>query len=142
MSDQSTSTIHFDIQYSPRELDGSRLKLVQFLGSRGISGEETARFELVFYEVAINVIEHTMNQPRGEHISIDCTVSSDMITLSITDTSASFDPTSHKLPDINTHFRSGRKGGLGIYIIRTLMDSITYRYADGKNILILGRKRG
>ena len=48
-----------------------------------------------------------------------------------------FDITKVELPDIEEHYKSGKMRGLGIYIIRTLMDRVEHSYKDNINILKL-----
>ena len=46
-------------------------------------------------------------------------------------------------PDINLSLEERKEGGLGIYIVKQLMDKVSYRYSDlGENILTIEKKVG
>ncbi|MBQ5474118.1 MAG: ATP-binding protein, partial [Lachnospiraceae bacterium] len=55
----------------------------------------------------------------------------------ITDSGMPFDPTQRPEVDINASLDARPIGGLGIHLVRQLMDSVSYRREDGKNILTL-----
>ncbi|MBR1503315.1 MAG: ATP-binding protein [Prevotella sp.] len=48
-----------------------------------------------------------------------------------------FDPTSYPEPDLSLPADQREPGGLGIYFMRRMSDSLTYRREDGKNILTI-----
>jgi len=53
------------------------------------------------------------------------------------DAAPRFDPLSVPEPDLDSDLENRRIGGLGIFLIRQLMDEVSYRYKDWKNILVL-----
>jgi anti-sigma regulatory factor (Ser/Thr protein kinase) len=44
-------------------------------------------------------------------------------------------------PDLDSDIEERRVGGLGIYLVRQVMDSISYRYENGKNVLTMEKRR-
>jgi sigma-B regulation protein RsbU (phosphoserine phosphatase) len=58
----------------------------------------------------------------------------------ITDTGISFDPTIVSTADTTLSAKERPVGGLGILLVRELMDSINYERTDGKNVLILKKR--
>ena len=55
--------------------------------------------------------------------------------LTLRDSGIPFDPLTMKTPDTSLKARERKIGGLGIFMVRKLMDEVSYAYADGKNIL-------
>lgn len=55
----------------------------------------------------------------------------------LTDDGVPFDPTMRPEPDLDQPIETRPIGGLGIYLMKEIMDTVSYRYEDGKNILIL-----
>ena len=53
------------------------------------------------------------------------------------DKGKAFDPLLVCKPDITAPLSQRRPGGLGIHIVKKLMDSVSYRYEDGQNILTI-----
>ena len=51
-----------------------------------------------------------------------------------------FDPLKRQDPDINAPLEQRQIGGLGIYLCKEMMDSVSYRYENGSNILTMVKK--
>ena len=62
------------------------------------------------------------------------------LVLEISDDGKPFDPTQAPPPKLNAALEERRIGGLGVYLVRTMMDEIAYRRSDGRNHLVM-RKR-
>jgi len=65
----------------------------------------------------------------------------EMIVLEIIDDGVAFNPLENPEPKISGDSRRARPGGLGIYMARNLVDGIGYEYKEGKNHLILQKKK-
>jgi serine/threonine-protein kinase RsbW len=59
------------------------------------------------------------------------------LTIEIEDEGIPFDPTLSKQPDLNLPVEERPIGGLGIFLISKIMDSVTYTREEKKNILTL-----
>ena len=57
--------------------------------------------------------------------------------IQLLDSGVPYDPLSHADPDITLSADQRDVGGLGIYMVKTSMDDVSYRYENGKNILTL-----
>ena len=51
-----------------------------------------------------------------------------------------FDPLAQEAPDVNSPLADRPIGGLGIFLVRKTMDSVSYRYENGQNILTIQKK--
>ncbi len=91
-------------------------------------------FKLAVDEAATNIIRHAYRDNEGL-ITIRSIVRKNSLTLCIIDQGAYFDPKRVKDPDLNRYIDIGKKGGLGIFIIRKLMDEIDYRKTEEGNEL-------
>ena len=65
---------------------------------------------------------------------------SDKLVFTITDSGVPFDPTQQADPDITLSVEERAIGGLGIHLVRQLMDDIRYERKDNKNILTLTKQ--
>ncbi len=63
------------------------------------------------------------------------------VEVEIEDRAPPFDPLSLADPEIDSDLDTRRIGGLGIYRSRQMADEVAYRYAEGRNILTLVKKR-
>jgi serine/threonine-protein kinase RsbW len=57
------------------------------------------------------------------------------LTATVSDDGRPFDPLSQPSPDIHAPLEDRTIGGLGIHLIRSMMDAVEYRRADGRNHL-------
>ena len=109
------------------------------LGS-GFTEEAILDTQLAVEEAITNVIVHGYKEPGGE-VVITCHVNSDRVEVEIADTAPRFDPLSMPVPDLDGSIEERRIGGLGVFLIRQVMDEVSYRYENGKNILVLIKNR-
>jgi anti-sigma regulatory factor (Ser/Thr protein kinase) len=109
----------------------------------GFSDKDVYNIQLATDEAASNIIEHAYeNQPDGI-LELSCGVQNDRITIILTDYGKSFDPSEIPLPDLKADLSDRKIGGLGIFLMRKLMDEVHYESRPVKsNILtMIKRKR-
>jgi serine/threonine-protein kinase RsbW len=106
----------------------------------GFGSEEILDTQLAVEEAITNVINHGYKKPGGE-IIVSCRISPDCIKVQITDAAPRFDPLSVPEPELDSTLEDRGVGGLGVFLIRRVMDEISYRYENGKNILVLIKRR-
>ena len=92
-------------------------------------------------EVFVNVAHYAYPNGEGDmslHIGFDD--QSRDITFRMTDKGVPFDPLKKPDPDITLSAEDREIGGLGIFITKKTMDSLTYAYENGENILTMTKK--
>jgi serine/threonine-protein kinase RsbW len=83
-------------------------------------------------EACTNIIKHAYKfSPEGE-ILINIKPSTSKFVVSIIDNGTSFEPETIPEPDLQKYYRQRRVGGLGIYLMKTLMDDVKYVTKPGK----------
>ncbi len=87
-------------------------------------------------EAVSNVIKHAYRQSRGS-VTIRVRGLRDRVEVSIIDQGRYFDPRRVRLPDLREYVDQGKRGGLGIFIIRKLVDQIDYQKTPEGNELRL-----
>lgn len=122
------------------EIPGVSAKLEELMEAYGFFPEAILDTQLAVEEAITNIIVHGYQRPDGE-IQVICQRMSDAIEIRIVDSAMPFDPLSLPQPDLDSTVSERRIGGLGIYLIRQVMDGFLYRYEDGKNNLILIKKK-
>ena len=60
--------------------------------------------------------------------------------MEVRDEGVPFDPVKKPNPDLMPRLRRGKRGGLGVYFFKTLMDGLTYRRDGGENVLTVRKK--
>jgi serine/threonine-protein kinase RsbW len=109
----------------------------------GFSDKEIYSLQLAADEAASNVIEHAYEGiPDGE-IEVRCGVKDETITIMMLDHGNPFDPASIRQPNIKADLSERQVGGLGIYLMRKLMDDVRYEKLENNgNLLTLIKRRG
>ena len=111
----------------------SVLELLQS-GAGVLSGKETQMIALAVDEALANVMEHayTEDDPKSKiGITLIMDLDDTRLEVVIRDAGQRFDPTSIGEVDIRDHVRQGKKGGLGIFLMRKIMDEVNYSYKRG-----------
>ena len=82
-------------------------------------------------------IAHYAYKPETGPATVRVEVEKDPMTVVITfiDNGRPYDPLSNGDPDVSLSAEEREVGGLGIFLVRKMMDEVTYEYKDGKNIL-------
>lgn len=109
----------------------------------GLSDEERDKLVLAIDEAATNIITHVA---KHEHHGIDCwcTLDSDehlIVCELVYEADVEFDPISAPQPDeIMKRVQEFKRGGYGLFLMHTLVDSIEYRREGDRNIIRLVKK--
>ena len=103
----------------------------------GIEKSLARQLRLAVEEAVVNVIDYAY--PIGSEGDIEVKMMSDGHTLrfQVIDSGVAFDPTEKEITDTTLSAEDRRIGGLGILLVRELMDSVNYERTDGKNVLTL-----
>ena len=96
--------------------------------------------QLAMEEAVVNVIEYAYPTEKNGEITIKMMSDGSFLKIMIIDSGVFFDPTTKTKTDIEIPVQDRQIGGLGILLVRELMDSINYEREDGKNILTLSKK--
>src|SRR5688572_18029324 len=100
--------------------------------------EEENKIILAVDEAVTNISEHGYDQGADGSIEIEVEADDDHFTIMIRDTGRVFNPESIPNPDMKEHVQRGHKKGLGIFLMRQIMDEVRYKFKDGvKNELTL-----
>ena len=94
----------------------------------GLSMELIMNLNLVMEEMVVNVISYAY--PEG-------TDAENELTLVLSDQGKEFDPTKKKDSDMSVNPAERELGGMGIYIVKNLMNKVTYQRLEGRNLLTM-----
>ena len=96
------------------------------------------QIQMAVEEVFVNIASYAYRNGEGE-AEITVNIITDPLTAEIVfrDSGVPFDPLAADSADISEEALEEREGGLGIHMIKTLMDSVNYEYKDGSNLLTM-----
>jgi anti-sigma regulatory factor (Ser/Thr protein kinase) len=126
---------------SLNNLEGISDFVVHCANTAGLSESEVYAVELAVDEASTNIIEHGYGQECPSRIDITCEPVEDGIKVVIFDDAAPFDPTSLPDPVINVSLEEVRPRGLGIYLMRKMMDEVCYETSPDKGNTLTMIKR-
>lgn len=108
----------------------------------GFEMKQLLQVELAIEEIFINIVNYAYRPEDGD-AWISCQVEEgDHLTavIEFMDAGVPYDPLSRKEPDLTLSTKEREVGGLGIFLTKKQMDSMEYKYEDGKNILKIIKK--
>ena len=108
----------------------------------GLEMSLTMSLNLALEEAVVNVMEYAYPEGQKGDVEIEVTADQEWMTFVIMDTGIAFDPTMKEDADTTLSAEERPIGGLGIFLVRQLMDVIDYKRQDNKNVLTLRKKMG
>lgn len=114
-------------------LDEIREFVGEIARAGGFNDREVYNIQLATDEAASNIIEHAYEGVSDGLLEISCGVKGSSIKIILVDHGASFDPSDVPAPDLKADLSERKIGGLGIFLMRKLMDDVQYEAEPGKN---------
>jgi len=112
----------------------------EFCRQHKLPDEERARLLIILDELFTNVVEYGYENAAAEgHIDVALSLQAGRLTIEFIDDGRPFDPLSKPPPDLDMPTDERPLGGVGIAIVRALVDEIGYRWDGNRNCLTLGR---
>jgi serine/threonine-protein kinase RsbW len=109
----------------------------------GFSDKEIYSIQLAADEASSNIIEHAYAGMTGGKIEIDCIIFDGGLKIVMRDQGKSFNPSSIPEPNVKADLSERKIGGLGMYLMRKLMDEVSYESsAETGNTLIMIKRLG
>ena len=103
----------------------------------GLSTDDIDDIILAVDEACTNIIKHAYKSVPDGEIIIEINYNTRKFTIKLIDHGNSFDPESVPVPDLQKYLRQRKVGGLGLYLMRTLMDDVKYVSVPGEYNQIL-----
>jgi serine/threonine-protein kinase RsbW len=134
------TTKHFIIENNIGELSELAEKIKELAGKWKLTPALTKNINLVLEEALSNIIYYAFNDNREHEIKISLFVKDNCLTIKITDDGIFFDPTARQQPDMSLLAEERPVGGLGIFLISKIMDTVYYSRQKNLNTLTLTKK--
>ena len=100
----------------------------------------SAQLNLALEEAVTNIIDYAYPEGTDGTVDIDARWDGNSLSFIISDFGRAFDPTARDDVDITVGVNERPIGGLGIHLIRQIMDTVGYERRDGKNILTITKE--
>jgi anti-sigma regulatory factor (Ser/Thr protein kinase) len=108
----------------------------------GFGDKDVYNIQLAADEAASNVIEHAYEGVSDGLLELSCGVNGNIITIILVDHGESFDPSEIPMPDLKADLSERKIGGLGIFLMRKLMDEVRYEVKPNHtNVLTMTKRK-
>lgn len=127
----------FELKNSLSELKALHQHLKEWGGNIGLSTKSILRINICLDELFTNIVSYGFDDDLEHTIYFTLDGDSELVVINIEDNGIPFNPLEKIHPDFPDNVESANIGGLGIHIIRQLMDTVSYERTRGKNILTM-----
>ncbi len=103
----------------------------------GFSDDDVNSIALAVDEACTNIIKHAYRFATDREITVAIRMSAPEFEVLIADRGNHFDPNRVTMPDMREYLTHFKRGGLGMYLMKRLMDKVEYRIQPSKNVVRL-----
>ena len=108
----------------------------EFLAELGFKPKQIMQVNIAVEEIYVNIASYAYNPDIGA-ATVRCINAPDRAIIEFVDSGKPYNPLEREDPDVSKSAEDRGVGGLGVFMVKQLMDNISYRYENGKNILII-----
>ena len=114
----------------------------EFAESNGVGFGDISKFNICFDEIVSNIVKYasTVADQGKMTIHVNISLSDSQLSADIIDEGSPFNPLTLEDPDVNVGLDDREIGGLGILLVKKMMEDVYYKNESGKNILTLTTK--
>ncbi len=129
------ATLDLTLNSSMAEIVRLNEAFERFAVDHGFSAESQSAANLALEEVVTNVIMHAFNGADGQTVVIKLAVKNGLLEMTVVDSAPPFNPLTAPEADVTRPLEQRRPGGLGIRLLRRMVDRLEYERANGQNQL-------
>lgn len=138
---KSTTTYSISVQASTEHLAKVRDFVAKHASEYGFKKQDVADIRLAVDEAYTNIIKHAYKNDQHKSVDIELGYDRNKFWVSLLDTGDAFDPANYSEPDVRRKIKEKKRGGVGVYLIRKLMDDVKYHTDGPVNEIRMTKKR-
>ncbi len=128
------------VSASTEHLSQIRDFVANYAHAFGFTDDEVGDIRLAVDEAYTNVVKHAYRYDSSKQVHIKIGSNDKEFWISITDYGLPYDPSTYVEPNIKQSIKNKRRGGVGIYLIRKLMDKVEYKKSGLSNEIVMKKK--
>jgi serine/threonine-protein kinase RsbW len=114
--------------------------LREFAMAVPLDAAQVSTFELALEEIFMNIVIHGSRPGIAPLVEVSLHRDAESVTMTVEDDGPEFDPLSLPPPDVTASLADRRVGGLGVFLVRKMMDSVSYARIAGRNQLRMSKR--
>jgi len=122
---------------SPAGIQQAATALDGFRAEHGLDDSAAWPLHVALDEILSNIVRHSQTGPKAGWIDLTIERRGDAVDMTVTDDGPAFDPLQLPEPDVTAPLEGRQPGGLGVHLVRKLMDRVEYAQAGGRNRLTM-----
>ncbi len=134
-------TLEISLVNDLKEIARVAEQIDEFCASQDLTSEVAYAVNLALDEILTNTISYGYADDEPHRIEIIVSLEAEVLVIVIADDSAAFDLSNAPTPDIGASLDERPLGGLGLFLVRQMMDSVEYRREEGRNIVTLKKHK-
>ena len=134
-------TLEISLVNDLREIARVAAQIDEFCASQDLTSEVAFAVNLALDEILTNTISYGYDDDEPHRIEITVRPEAEALVIVIVDDSAAFDLSNAPPPDIETPLEDRPLGGLGLFLVHQMMDSVEYRREEERNIVTLKKNK-
>lgn len=128
-------TQHIDLKNDLPEICRLKNFIETFGGKHCLSKKMVCALLLALEEIVSNIIRHGGGETQKHRISISIGMENNTVAMEVQDDTRPFNLLEAPAPDLDIPLAERNIGGLGIHLVRSVMDEVDYVYKKGKNVI-------
>ena len=125
--------------------DPTQLKVLseflrEFGSAAALAPTQVGTFELALEEIFMNIVMHGSQPGIAPRVEVSLNLGIESVTMTVEDDGPQFDPLSLPPPDVTASLADRRVGGLGVFLVRKIMDTVSYERIAGRNQLRMSKR--
>jgi anti-anti-sigma factor len=139
-TDKNVRIRELTVTATESQLSRVRDFIVEACEDAAFSEREASNTKLAVDEACTNIIKHAYGGTGQGEILVRAKIEAGNLEVSLHDDGEKFDFAAIQDPNLDEYVETGRKGGLGVFLINRLMDGVEYHAADSGNELLLTKR--
>jgi sigma-B regulation protein RsbU (phosphoserine phosphatase) len=134
------SKVTLDLRNDLSDLTKLNHVLTDFVQRQSLPEAVLFDMKLALEEIITNAVCHNFTDDLEHRISVSIDLQQHVLGAEVEDDGPAFNPLEKPPPDTTLPLEERPVGGLGIHLVRTLMDEVEYRRQNGRNVLVLKKE--
>lgn len=136
----SDQTHRITVQASTEHLSEVRNFVASYATKHGVPSHEVDDIRLAVDEAYTNIIKHAYQYDDSKFVEIIMGSGDNEFWISLYDNGKAFNPSEYPDPDVRRKIKQKERGGVGVYLMKKLMDRIEYHEHNGTNEIRMIKK--